>query len=330
MHLTRFLVLSALFALSAIVYAANWDKDDIEHALEKMEGAGANFYSIMGLKPSATLAQIRKAYREKSLDPDKNSGVPNAYKRFEQLGLIHKILRDERRDRYDHFLSHGFPKWRSTGYYYERYRPGLPLVLFLLVAFSVGMQLLVQKINWRKDKERIENLRRSAYALAWGAWFQTPSDSTKGIKPKARPHEKKVRVPLSGFPDFPKAPTESAIKAGTVDWNEEGEKVRKAVTSAPLNFSEDNHLLDVMVYADGSMAASNPATQEWFAIEPLEDKNAPSLLTTWPVTMIKSFLAKRDTELTEPQDVPAEEVVEESSSTKKTPTRRRKRATKAN
>lgn len=30
MHLTRFLVLSALFALSAIVYAANWDKDDIE------------------------------------------------------------------------------------------------------------------------------------------------------------------------------------------------------------------------------------------------------------------------------------------------------------
>ena len=41
---------------------------DLQHALEKMEGAGANFYSIMGLKPSATLAQIRKAYREKSLE----------------------------------------------------------------------------------------------------------------------------------------------------------------------------------------------------------------------------------------------------------------------
>lgn len=41
---------------------------ELQHALEEMEGPGANFYSIMGLKPSASLAQIRKAYREKSLE----------------------------------------------------------------------------------------------------------------------------------------------------------------------------------------------------------------------------------------------------------------------
>lgn len=41
---------------------------ELQRALEEMEGAGANFYSILGLKASATLAQIRKAYREKSLE----------------------------------------------------------------------------------------------------------------------------------------------------------------------------------------------------------------------------------------------------------------------
>ena len=41
---------------------------EIQAALEESEGEGANFYSFMGLKPSASLQQIRKAYRERSLE----------------------------------------------------------------------------------------------------------------------------------------------------------------------------------------------------------------------------------------------------------------------
>ncbi|WFD43713.1 hypothetical protein MPSI1_002377 [Malassezia psittaci] len=342
MQLGKILGICLCLLAGAFVSATQWSKEDIEifelqNALEQIEGAGTNFYSIMGLKPSASLAEIRKAYREKSLEwhPDKNSGVANAYKRFEQLGLIHKILRDERRDRYNHFLTHGFPKWRNTGYYYERYRPGILSVLVILVLLSVGAQWLVQTINWRRDKERIENLRRSAYAVAWGAWFQTPADAKKGIKPKTRPHEKKVRVPLSGFPNFPKEPLASAVQDGTVDWDQEGEKVRKAVTAAPLQFPEENRLLDVTVYGDGSMAAYNPGTQEWFVVEAMDDQQAPSLRTTWPFKLVQSLMQKRTAPVDESVEETPETVVTSSaettsttSGTSKTSSRRRQRTMK--
>lgn len=41
---------------------------EIQAGLEKSYGEGANFYSFMGLTPSASLAEIRKAYRERSLE----------------------------------------------------------------------------------------------------------------------------------------------------------------------------------------------------------------------------------------------------------------------
>ena len=103
------------------------------------------------------------------------------HKRFERLGLIHSILRDERRDRYDHFLSNGFPKWRGTGYFYARFRPGLGLVLLLLVLVSVGVQYAVKLLNFRRDQARIDRLYRSALAAAWGCLLYTsPSPRDRG------------------------------------------------------------------------------------------------------------------------------------------------------
>ncbi|KAI7522320.1 hypothetical protein KC331_g19309, partial [Hortaea werneckii] len=49
--------------------------------------------------------------------------------RFERLSLVTNILRGSERTRYDHFLTNGFPRWRGTGYYYERYRPGFGTVM---------------------------------------------------------------------------------------------------------------------------------------------------------------------------------------------------------
>ena len=195
--------------------------------------------------------------------------MPDAYKRFERLGLIHKILRDERRDRYNHFLSNGFPKWRGTGYYYSRFRPGLLMVLIFLVVLSVAVEHLVRVYNFRVNQKRIENLRRSALALAWGAWFQTPKEAIKGTKPKSVPAQKKVRVPLHGFTDMPPAPSATAIATGQVDWDAEGQKVRQAVT-APVAATESMRIVDMMVFSDGSMAVIDDESGEWLSEKELE------------------------------------------------------------
>lgn len=41
---------------------------DIQAALEKDEGPGTNFYSIMNLTKGASAAEIRKAYRARSME----------------------------------------------------------------------------------------------------------------------------------------------------------------------------------------------------------------------------------------------------------------------
>ncbi|KAL4398960.1 endomembrane system protein [Malassezia pachydermatis] len=339
--LLRVLAILTIFVVG--VTAANWDKDDIEvctlllthqifelqAALEESEGAGSNFYSIMGLRPSASLAEIRKA-------PDKNPDVPDAHKRFERLGLIHRILRDERRDRYNHFLSKGFPKWRGSGYYYARFRPGLFMVLAFLIAVSMGVQYLVQQYNWRRDQKRIENLRRSALAAAWGAWFQTPADAVKGTKPKSIPAQKKVHVPLHGFEDMPPAPLAGDVSAGQVDWDEEGHKIRKVLSAHHGNVNV--RMVDVMVYSDSSMAIIDDETNEWITVEPLNEADAPSVKTTWPFTLAQSLLQRSSTTDTvrDEAQAPADEVDLATSRTETTTSatstkaaKRRKRAGKA-
>lgn len=52
----------------SVLALANREIFELQSALEQSEGEGANFYSILGLKPASSLAQIRKAYRERSLE----------------------------------------------------------------------------------------------------------------------------------------------------------------------------------------------------------------------------------------------------------------------
>lgn len=118
----------------------------------------ATFYDILGIVPSASQDDITKAYRKmtRSLHPDKvkqhlktertkaaknakdtagsvkqltqaeiNAAVKSAGDAQARLSLIANILRGPGRARYDHYLANGFPLWKGTDYYYNRYRPGL-------------------------------------------------------------------------------------------------------------------------------------------------------------------------------------------------------------
>lgn len=177
--------------------------------VQASEGSNVTFYSFLGVKPDASQDEINKAYRKlsRSLHPDKarsnwlasynappkhstkpgakptvhvqkdkkpsqsetNRFNKEASARFERLSLVTSILRGSERDRYDHFLSHGFPKWKGTGYYYERYRPGLATVLLGLFIFvGGGAHYGLLWVSWRRQREFVERYIKHARRMAWG------------------------------------------------------------------------------------------------------------------------------------------------------------------
>ncbi|KAG6873763.1 hypothetical protein C0995_011582 [Termitomyces sp. Mi166 len=162
---------------------------DLVSELEAAEGKGTTFYSWLNVPSTASTSEISKAYRKMSmqLHPDKNPYVKDIHKRFARLGVVATILRNpESRKRYDFFYKNGVPKWRGTGYYYSRFRPGLGTVLMFLIILTSGLHLLVQKMNYKRDLERIDKIRQQAKAAAWGP---------KGIPLEG---QRKVKVNLGG------------------------------------------------------------------------------------------------------------------------------------
>ena len=164
---------------------------------------------FVGVKPSASQDEINKAYRKKGkiLHPDKvkqsviaskakpttkvkpgqakkkpgvhvskgptdreiRNAIKEASDRFARLGLIAGILRGPGRERYDHFLQNGFPKWRGTGYYYARFRPGLGSVLIGLFVFAGGLAHYGALIlGWKRQREFVDRYIRQARRAAWG------------------------------------------------------------------------------------------------------------------------------------------------------------------
>ncbi|KAF9008974.1 DnaJ domain-containing protein, partial [Cyathus striatus] len=144
---------------------------DLVSAVERSEGKGTTFYSWLDVPSTASTSEISKAYRKRSmlLHPDKNPNVKGVQERFARLGVVAAILRNkESRKRYDFFYKNGVPKWRGTGYYYSRFRPGLGTVCTFLIIVTSGVQYVIQRLNYKKDLERIERITQAARTAAWG------------------------------------------------------------------------------------------------------------------------------------------------------------------
>lgn len=113
-------------------------------------------------------------------DNEIRDAVRQASERFARLGVVASILKGPGRERYDHFLSNGFPKWKGTGYYYARFRPGLLSVLLgLFVIFGGLVHYIAIYISWNRQREFVERYVRQARKAAWGE--DSISDGVYGI-----------------------------------------------------------------------------------------------------------------------------------------------------
>ncbi|KAK4698043.1 hypothetical protein P7C71_g101, partial [Lecanoromycetidae sp. Uapishka_2] len=202
------LLCSALLALVAAFTKEDHEIFRLRDEIESTEGSDVTFYDFLGVKPSASQEEVIKASRKKGriLHPDKakqslvasrakatskpllgqkkkpgvnvnkapseseiQAAIEKASKRYARLGVITEILKGPGRERYDYFLSAGFPKWRGTGYYYARFRPGLGSVLIGLFTFGGGLvHYGAMYLSWRRQQDFVEKLIRDARKTAWG------------------------------------------------------------------------------------------------------------------------------------------------------------------
>ena len=73
--------------------------------------AEKDYYEILGVKKTATEAELKKAYRElaKKYHPDKNKGNKEAENRFKELSEAYAVLSDkDKRDQYDRLGREAF------------------------------------------------------------------------------------------------------------------------------------------------------------------------------------------------------------------------------
>ncbi|KAJ5739750.1 hypothetical protein N7533_012534 [Penicillium manginii] len=179
--------------------AAAWSKDDYEifslrDDVATSEGTNVTFYDFLEIPANANQDKIIKAHRKKSrtLHPDKvtrtfiatyktthegsspskrqiETAVKEANTRSARLNLVANVLKGPGRDRYDHFLKHGFPLWKGTGYYYSRFRPGLGSVLIgLFLVFGGAAHYGALILGWKRQREFVGRYVRQARRAAWG------------------------------------------------------------------------------------------------------------------------------------------------------------------
>lgn len=104
------------------------------------------------------------------------------------MGLVTNILRGAGRERYDHFLSNGFPKWKGGAYLYARFRPGLGTVLTgLFVFLGGGIHWIALYMSWKRQQEFVGRYIKFARRAAWGETLNIPGLDDDASTPPTGP-----------------------------------------------------------------------------------------------------------------------------------------------
>ncbi|KAL4756418.1 putative endoplasmic reticulum DnaJ domain protein Erj5 [Aspergillus foveolatus] len=201
----RLFLFTVLFVLAAAWTKEDYEIFRLHDEVTATEGANVTFYDFLGVKQNANQDDLNKAYRKMSrlLHPDKvkrsfianssknksksktnqkgvhvnrgpskreiDAAVKEAHERAQRLNIVANILRGPGRERYDYFLKNGFPKWRGTGYYYSRFRPGLGSVLIgLFLVFGGGAHYGALILSWKRQRDFVDRYIRQARRAAWG------------------------------------------------------------------------------------------------------------------------------------------------------------------
>uniref|UniRef100_A0A182W5R5 J domain-containing protein n=1 Tax=Anopheles minimus TaxID=112268 RepID=A0A182W5R5_9DIPT len=141
-------------------HAHGWGSEDME-LFDLVEEVNENFYTLMNINQTATLAEIKRAFRTLSvvLHPDKND-AEDANIRFRNLVSVYEILKDPgKREKYDKVLKEGMPNWKSALYYYRHVRKmGLVESAIILFVLTTVMQYFVAWAAYVEKKYTAEQI----------------------------------------------------------------------------------------------------------------------------------------------------------------------------
>uniref|UniRef100_A0A182QZ42 Uncharacterized protein n=1 Tax=Anopheles farauti TaxID=69004 RepID=A0A182QZ42_9DIPT len=155
-------VILAFFITAGIPPASahGWGSEDME-LFDLVEEVNENFYTLMNINQTATLAEIKRAFRTLSvvLHPDKND-AEDANIRFRNLVSVYEVLKDPaRREKYDKVLKEGMPNWKSALYYYRHVRKmGMVESATILFVVITVMQYFVAWAAYVEKKYTAEQI----------------------------------------------------------------------------------------------------------------------------------------------------------------------------
>ncbi|XP_050068477.1 uncharacterized protein F54F2.9 [Anopheles maculipalpis] len=137
-----------------------WGSEDME-LFDLVEEVNENFYTLMNINQTATLTEIKRAFRTLSvvLHPDKND-AEDANIRFRNLVSVYEILKDPgKREKYDKVLKEGMPNWKSALYYYRHVRKmGMVESATILFVVITVMQYFVAWAAYIEKKYTAEQI----------------------------------------------------------------------------------------------------------------------------------------------------------------------------
>lgn len=132
-----------------------------------------NCYDVLGVDRSSSALEVRRAYRQMSLQyhPDKNK-EEGAEAKFQQIVAAYEVLRDEEsRSNYDYMLDHPEEYYRNMYNYYRHQHPRVDPTVIIVVTISVisAVQYFIWWNNHRYYKESIladQRMRHKAKGAA--------------------------------------------------------------------------------------------------------------------------------------------------------------------